>query len=153
MRVVPLNGGDIVTGSEYSRTFKIDPTAPAVVDTTVEWYDHRLASTSQTVQFQILDPVLLPSDVHVMLWREWIDDVDLNGWPSLEEYQQRSLIIPTDLTLSTGIYTLLFDDSMGTQGQKVAGYLVGMDPSGQALEDAGSGEDGEHLFMLSLIHI
>ena len=150
VRVVPLNGGDIVTGSEYSRTFKIDPTAPAVVDTTVEWYDHRLASTSQTVQFQILDPVLLPSDVHVMLWREWIDDVDLNGWPSPEEYQQRSLIIPTDLTLSTGIYTLLFDDSMGTQGQKVAGYLVGMDPSGQALEDAGSGEDGEHLFMYQI---
>ncbi|MGB1365065.1 MAG: hypothetical protein ACPG83_02540 [Candidatus Poseidoniaceae archaeon] len=150
VRVLPLNGGDVVNESEYTRTFKIDPTAPAVIASTVAWYDHRLASTSQTVQFQILDPVLLPSDVHVMLWREWADDVDLNGWPSPDEYKQRSLIIPTDLTLSTGIYTLLFDDSMGSQGQKVAGYLVGMDASGQILEDAGTGEDGEHLFMYQI---
>lgn len=150
VRVIPLNGGDVVGDSEYTRTFKIDPTAPAVIDSTVAWYDHRLASTSQTVQFQILDPVLLPSDVQVMLWREWVDDVDLNGWPSPDEYKQRSLIIPTDLTLSTGIYTLLFDDSMGSQGQKVAGYLVGQDESGQALEDAGTGEEGEHLFMYQI---
>ncbi len=150
VRVIPLNGGDVVSESEYTRTFKIDPTAPAVIDSTVAWYDHRLASTSQTVQFQILDPVLLPSDVNVMLWREWADDVDLNGWPSPGEYNQRSLIIPTDLTLSTGIYTLLFDDSMGSQGQKVAGYLVGQDESGQALEDAGTEEDGEHLFMYQI---
>ena len=59
IRVVPLNGGDIINESEYTRTFKIDPTAPAVIGTSVAWYDHRLASTSQTVQFQILDPVLL----------------------------------------------------------------------------------------------
>ncbi|MGB2048054.1 MAG: hypothetical protein ACPHWX_00320 [Candidatus Poseidoniaceae archaeon] len=150
IRVVPLNGGDIINESEYTRTFKIDPTAPAVIGTSVAWYDHRLASTSQTVQFQILDPVLLPSDVHLMLWREWADDDDLNGWPSPDEYKQRSLIIPTDLTISTGLYTLLFDDSMGSQGQKVAGYLVGMDASGQILEDAGTGEDGEHLFMYQI---
>ena len=150
IRVVPLNGGDIIDESEYTRTFKIDPTAPAVIGTSVAWYDHRLASTSQTVQFQILDPVLLPSDVHLMLWREWADDDDLNGWPSPDEYKQRSLIIPTDLTISTGLYTLLFDDSMGSQGQKVAGYLVGMDASGQILEDAGTGEDGEHLFMYQI---
>jgi len=150
VRVIPLNGGDVVSESEYTRTFKIDPTAPAVIDSTVAWYDHRLASPSQTVQFQILDPVLLPSDVHIMLWREWADDVDLNGWPSPDEYKQRSLIVPTDLTLSTGIYTLLFDDSMGSQGQKVAGYLVGMDESGQVLEDAGTGEEGEHLFMYQI---
>ncbi len=150
VRVIPLNGGDVVNESEYTRTFKIDPTAPAVIASTVEWYDHRLTSTSQTVQFQILDPVLLPSDVHVMLWREWADDVDLNGWPSPDEYKERSLIIPTDLTISTGIYTLLFDDSMGSQGHKVAGYLVGMDASGQILEDSGTGEEGEHLFMYQI---
>ena len=150
VRVIPLNGGDIINESEFTRTFKIDPTAPAVIASTVEWYDHRLASASQTVQFQILDPVLLPSDVHVMLWREWSDDVDLNGWPSPDEYKSRSLIIPTDLTLSTGLYTLLFDDTMGSQGQKVAGYLVGTDASGQVLEDAGTGEDGEHLFMYQI---
>lgn len=150
VRVVPLNGGDVVDESEYLRTFKIDPTAPAVIASNVDWYDHRLASTSQTVQFQILDPVLLPSDVHVMLWREWADDVDLNGWPSPDEYKERSLIIPTDLTLSTGLYTLLFDDSMGSLGQKVAGYLVGTDASGQVLEDGGSGLEGEHLFMYQI---
>ena len=150
VRVLPLNGGDIVNESEYTRTFKIDPTAPAVIGTSVAWYDHRLASTSQTVQFEILDPVLLPSNVHLMLWREWADDDDLNGWPSPDEYNPRSLIIPTDLTLSTGLYTLLFDDTMGSLGQKVAGYLVGTDASGQVLEDAGTGEDGEHLFMYQI---
>ena len=150
VKIIPLNGGDIIDESEYSRTFRIDPTAPSVIDASVEWYDHRLASTSQTIQFEILDPVLLPSDVHLMLWREWADDDDLNGWPSPDEYKQRSLIIPTDLTISTGLYTLLFDDSMGSQGQKVAGYLVGMDASGQILENAGTGEDGEHLFMYQI---
>ena len=68
VRVIPLNGGGVITQSEYSRTFKIDPTAPAVIASTVEWYDHRLASPSQTVQFQILDPVLLPvSYTHLTL--------------------------------------------------------------------------------------
>ena len=30
------------------------------------------------------------------------------------------------------------------------GYLVGSDASGQGLEDAGTGEDGEHLFMYQI---
>ena len=150
VRVVPLEGGDVTNESEQIRSFKIDPTSPSVIFSSVDWYDHRIASTSQTVQFQILDPVLLPSDVHVMLWREWADDTDLNGLPSADEYNQRSLIIPTDLTVSTGLYTLLFDDSMGSLGQKVAGYLVGNDASGQSLQDGGSSVDGEHLFMYQL---
>ena len=150
VKVVPLNGGQSGLNDEISRTFTIDPTAPSVIASTVDWYDHRIASTSQTVQFQILDPVLLPSDVRVMLWRQWIDDVDLNGWPSADEYKERSLVTPTDLTSSTGLYTLLLDDSMGSLGQKVAGYLVGVDASGQVLEDAGTAEDGEHLFMYQI---
>ena len=150
VRVVPLEGGDIVNESEQIRSFKIDPTSPSVIFSSVDWYDHRVASTSQTVQFQILDPVLLPSNVNVMLWREWADDTDLNGWPSADEYKSRSLIIPTDLTVSTGLYTLLFDDSMGSLGQKVAGYLVGNDASGQSLQDGGTSVDGEHLFMYQL---
>lgn len=150
VRVIPLEGGGIVNESELIRSFKIDPTSPSVIFSSVDWYDHRVASTSQTVQFQILDPVLLPSDVHVMLWREWADDDDLNGWPSADEYKSRSLIIPTDLTVSTGLYTLLFDDSMGSLGQKVSGYLVGSDASGQPLQDSGTSADGEHLFMYQL---
>ena len=39
---------------------------------------------------------------------------------------------------------------MGSQGQKVAGYLVGQDESGQTLEDAGTGEEDEHLFMYQI---
>ena len=150
VRVIPLEGGDITNDSEQIRSFKIDPTSPSVIFSSVDWYDHRIASTSQTVQFQILDPVLLPSNVQVMLWREWADDTDLNGLPSADEYNSRSLIIPTDLTVSTGLYTLLFDDSMGSLGQKVAGYLVGNDASGQPLQDGGTSADGEHLFMYQL---
>ena len=150
VRVVPLEGGGSADESEQIRSFKIDPTSPSVISSSVDWYDHRVASTSQTVQFQILDPVLLPSNVNVMLWREWADDTDLNGWPSADEYKSRSLIIPTDLTVSTGLYTLLFDDSMGSLGQKVSGYLVGNDASGQSLQDGGTSVDGEHLFMYQL---
>ena len=54
VRVVPLEGGDIVNESEQIRSFKIDPTSPSVIFSSVDWYDHRVASTSQTVQFQIL---------------------------------------------------------------------------------------------------
>jgi hypothetical protein len=150
VRVIPLEGGGITNDSEQIRSFKIDPTSPSVIFSSVDWYDHRVASTSQTVQFQILDPVLLPSNVQLMLWREWADDTDLNGLPSANEYNSRSLIIPTDLTVSTGLYTLLFDDSMGSLGQKVAGYLVGTDASGQSLQDGGTSVDGEHLFMYQL---
>ena len=74
VRVVPLEGGGSADESEQIRSFKIDPTSPSVISSSVGWYDHRVASTSQTVQFQILDPVLLPSNVNVMLWREWADD-------------------------------------------------------------------------------
>ena len=52
VRVIPLNGGDVINQSEYTRTFKIDPTAPSVIASNVAWYDHRLASPSQTVQFK-----------------------------------------------------------------------------------------------------
>ena len=27
-----------------------------------------------------------------MLWREWVDDIDLNGWPGADEYKERSLL-------------------------------------------------------------
>ena len=126
VRVIPLNGGDVINQSEYTvRSRSIQPLLLSLIQTLLG--DHRLASPSQTVQFQILDPVLLPSDVHVMLWREWADDIDLNGWPSPDEYKERSLIIPTDLTQSTGLYTLLFDDSMGSQVRKLlAIWLVWM---------------------------
>ena len=43
-------------------------------------------------------------------------------YPNLTEVDIE--VIPTDLTVSTGLYTLLFDDSMGSLGQKVAGYLA-----------------------------
>ena len=50
----------------------------------------------------------------------------------------------------TGVYTLMMDDTAGSLGQKVSVYLQGTDPSGYALQDGGSDEDGEQLFMYQL---
>ena len=54
------------------------------------------------------------------------------------------------MTAFVGQYTILLDDSGGSIGDKVAVYLTGNDPAGHPLEDNGTGEEGEHLFMYQL---
>ena len=85
-----------------------------------------------------------------MVWKEWEDDANLNSWPYEGEYSSVSLLLPSDLTALTGVYTLMLDDTQGSLGQKVAVYLEGTDPSGYSIQDGGSAEEDDQLFIYQL---
>jgi hypothetical protein len=150
IRVTPLSGSGTTTNSEISRTFFIDSVIPRVLETNVGWYDHREPSTTQTMHIQITDQPELPTNVHAKVWRQWLEDDNMNGWPDPGEYSSMSLLKPSNLGSLIGQYTLLLDDSGGSIGQKVAVYIVGQDTAGYAIKDAGSNQTGEHLFMYQL---
>jgi hypothetical protein len=145
-----LNGSSIVEPTEFSRTFTVDSVKPRVIETSMYKYDHRTPSQTQVMQVTIMDQPVLPSAMSAMVWKEWIDDDNLNGWPDEGEFSSVNLLLPSDLTALTGIYTLMIDDTSGSLGQKVAVYLEGTDPSGYAIQDGGSALEGEQLFMYQL---
>ena len=33
-----------------------------------------------------------------MVWKEWVDDTNLNGWPDAGEYNAVPMLVPSDLT-------------------------------------------------------
>ena len=148
--LVSLNGSSVVEPGALSRTFTVDSVKPRVVASSLYRYDHRTPSPTQVMQVTITDQPVLPSTMVAMVWKEWIDDTNLNGWPDEGEYNSVSMIVPSDLTQLTGVYTLMIDDTGGSLGQKVAVYLDGTDPSGYPIQDGGSAEDGEQLFMYQL---
>ena len=150
IRVIPINGSGTTSNSEISRTFFIDSVKPRVLETSVGWYDHREPSTTQTMHIQITDQPTLPTNIHAKVWRQWLEDDNMNGWPDPDEYSSMALLMPSNLGALVGQYTLLLDDSGGSIGQKVAVYIVGQDTAGYAIKDAGSNQSGEHLFMYQL---
>ena len=145
-----LNGSSVVDPADEARTFTVDSVKPKVIESSMYKYDHRTPSPTQVMQITILDQPVLPSDVQAMVWKEWVDDDNLNGWPDEGEYSPVTMLLPSDLTALTGVYTLMIDDTAGSLGQKVAVYLEGTDPSGYALQDAGSAEEDEQLFIYQL---
>ena len=68
-----------------------------------------------------------------MLWTEWANDYDGDGWPSPGEYIARPISNPSDLDANFGDYISIIDDSSAFPGEKVAGYVTGNDPSGHPL--------------------
>ncbi|MEC8242494.1 MAG: hypothetical protein VX023_02115, partial [Candidatus Thermoplasmatota archaeon] len=151
IEVLPLEGGGVTDDAEYERTFFADSVIPSVYWSSVAAYDHRAKSSSQTIQVQITDQPILPSNVEAMVWRQWINDYDFNGLPSPDEYQSFSdVLLPNDLTAFVGQYTIILDDTGSEEGDKVAVYLTGNDPAGHPLENNGTGEEGEHLFMYQI---
>lgn len=145
-----LNGSSVVDPADYARTFTVDSVKPKVIESSMYKYDHRTPSPTQVMQVTIMDQPVLPSNVQAMVWKEWVDDDNLNGWPDEGEYSPVTMLLPSDLTALTGVYTLMIDDTAGSLGQKVAVYLEGTDPSGYALQDAGSAEEDEQLFIYQL---
>ena len=145
-----LNGSSVIEPTSLSRTFTVDSVKPRVMETTMYRYDHRTPSPTQVIQVTIADQPVLPNAMTAMVWKEWVDDTNLNGWPDAGEYNAVPMLVPSDLTSLTGVYTLMMDDTAGSLGQKVSVYLQGTDPSGYALQDGGSDEDGEQLFMYQL---
>ena len=148
--VKPINGSGTTSAAVYTRTFHIDSVSPQVLDVNMDRYDHRVPSTTQTIQIQISDQPILPQNVFAMVWREWADDDNFNQWPDEGEYQQTSLYIPNDLTSLIGQYTLMMDDTGGSLGQKVSVYLTGSDNAGHPLQNGGSNIPDEQLFMYQL---
>ena len=116
IEVLPLEGGGVTDDAEYERTFFADSVIPSVYWSSVAAYDHRAASSSQTIQVQITDQPILPSNVEAMVWRQWINDYDFNGLPSPDEYQSFSdVLLPNDLTAFVGQYTIILDDTGSAQ--------------------------------------
>ena len=151
VEVVSLAGGGVTDDAVQERTFFADSVVPSVYWSSVAAYDHRVPSSTQTIQVQITDQPLLPSNIEAMVWREWVNDYDFNGQPSPDEYESFSnVLLPNDMTAFVGQYTILLDDSGGVIGDKVAVYLTGNDAAGHPLEDNGTGEQGDHLFMYQL---
>ena len=151
IEVNPINGAGVTADALFERSFFADSVVPSVYWSSVAAYDHRVPSSTQTIQIQITDQPLLPSNIEAMVWREWINDYDMNGQPSPDEYSSfSSVLLPNDLTAFVGQYTILLDDSGGEIGDKVAVYLTGNDAAGHPLEQNGTGEEGDHLFMYQL---
>lgn len=145
-----LNGSTILEPVEVSRTFTVDSVKPRVMSSSVERFDHRTPSPTQVLQVTITDQPVLPTNVNAMVWKEWVDDSNLNGWPDEGEYNSQSMLLPSDLTGLTGVYTLMLDDTGASLGQKVAVYVEGTDPSGYSIVDGGSSDEGQQLFVYQL---
>ena len=134
-----------------NRTFTVDSLNPQVINQNIAQFDHRLPSPNQLIQLEIYDRPVLPTDLSLMIWREWVEDTNVNGIIDPDEFTQMALQIPNDLTASTGNYTLLLDDTAADEGDLVAGYVVGADPAGNAVTDGGSSGESSQLFTYQVL--
>ena len=150
IELTSLAGSSVIEPASLSRTFTVDSVQPRVMETSMYRYDHRTPSPTQVMQVTIADQPVLPGAMDAMVWKEWVDDTNLNGWPDADEFHAVPMLVPSSQTALTGVYTLMIDDTAGSLGQKVAVYLDGTDPSGYSIQDGGSAEEGEHLFMYQL---
>ena len=150
VRLTSLNGSGVIEPSEFSRVFTVDSVRPRVLESTMALYDHRTPSPTQVAQVTVMDQPVLPSAMDAMVWKEWQDDANLNGWPDPGEYNAVAMLVPSDQTQLTGVYTLMLDDTGGELGDKVSVYLSGTDPSGYAIQNGGSDQPEDQLFTYQL---
>ena len=151
VEVEPLAGQEFISAVPMNRTFTVDSLNPQVVGQNIAQYDHRLPSPNQLVQLEIYDRPVLPTDLTLMIWREWIEDVNVNGIIDEDEFTPMSLQNPSDLTMATGNYTLLLDDTAADDGDLVAGYVMGSDPAGNAITDGGTAGESSQLFTYQVL--
>ena len=151
IEIEPLADQDFHTMISMNRTFTVDSLNPQVVGQSIATYDHRLPSPNQLVQLEIYDRPVLPTDLTLMIWREWIEDTNVNGIIDADEFVPMSLVPPADLTTSSGLYTLLIDDTQASEGDRVSGYVVGADPAGNSVIDGGSAEESSQLFTYQVL--
>ena len=151
IEVEPLAGQNFVESLAMNRTFTVDSLNPQVVGQNIAQYDHRLPSPNQVIQIEIYDRPVLPTDLTLMIWREWIEDINVNGIIDIDEFVAMPLQAPTDLTASTGNYTLLIDDTAAEEGDIVAGYVTGADPAGNYIKDGGNANESSQLFAYQVL--
>ena len=151
IEVEPLVGQEFITAIPMNRTFTVDSLNPQVVGQNIAQYDHRLPSPNQLIQLEIYDRPVLPTDLTLMVWREWIEDVNVNGVIDEDEFSPMPLQSPNDLTASTGNYTILLDDTAADDGDLVAAYVIGADPAGNSITDGGSSGESSQLFTYQVL--
>ena len=78
-------------------------------------------------------------------------DTNMDGEIDANEFTSMSLQTPSDLTLSSGNYTLILDDTSANDGDLVAGYVVGADPAGNAVTDGGTSGESSQLFTYQVL--
>ena len=150
VEIIPMAGGGLGDPVLLNRTFAIDPLAPVVAAANIRYHDHLETSTNQQIIINITDQPVLPSDVTLMLWTEWANDLNGDGWPNPGEFIPRTMSIPQDLDQTFGSYHASIDDTAAYPGEKVAGYVIGNDPSGHGLLEGGSDMIDDHLFMYQI---
>ena len=150
-RLTPLAGGGLGNPSQVDRLFVIDPLSPVVTGANIRHYDHKVSSSAQEIIINITDQPTLPTDVTLMLWTEWANDYNGDGLPSAGEYIPRTLTLPSNLSSPYGSYYTFIDDSSAFPGEKVAGYVIGQDPSGYPVIGGGSEMVEDHLFMYQIM--
>lgn len=150
--ITPLEGGGLGEPISVNRTFVIDPLAPVVTSANIRYFDHLQPSTNQQITINITDQPVLPTEVTLMLWTEWANDFNGDGWPNGDEFIPRLMTNPSEFNHSFGTYTSTIDDSSAFPGEKVAGYVVGIDPSGHNLLGGGSEMVDDHLFMYQIMN-
>ena len=151
VELIPLAGGDVAGPSKVDRIFIVDPLAPVVTKSNIRYFDHLTSSANQEIIINISDQPVLPTDVTLMLWTEWANDYDGDGWPSQGEYVARPISNPSDLNANFGNYIALVDDTSAFPGEKVAGYVIGSDPAGHLIVGGGSEVMDDHLFMYQIM--
>ena len=148
--LVSLHGADVTYSVPTNRTFVVDSISPDVVGMNINPIDHLVQNPVQTLRFEIFDRPILPSNIAMMLWREWEDDMDGDGVPDDEEYRERPMDIPWNRSHSNGNYSIVLDDRLAPDGALVYGYLIGADPAGNSLLSAGGPGESQTLFVYQL---
>jgi hypothetical protein len=150
--ITPTSGGGLGDQTVVNRTFVIDPLAPVVTGANIRYFDHLQPSTNQEISINITDQPVLPNDVTLMLWTEWANDYNGDGWPNVDEFIPRTMTNPSDFSHTYGTYTSIIDDTAAFPGEKVAGYVIGSDPSGHVMLGGGSEMVDDHLFMYQIMN-
>ena len=151
LSIEPTAGADYGDVTSINRTFVVDSLAAQVVGCSIQKYDHKTASIFQRVEVNVTDRPILPSELSLMLWMEWVDDDNNDAMPNEGEYQNIPLSSPANLDQPFGIYTATFSDVGGFDGQKVVGYVTGTDQAGIPIKNGGDYTEGNHLFMYQLM--
>lgn len=136
--VTPLNGQDIVFDVPNSVVFGFDTVDPELLSVSVSEFDHIDARPLTEIEFVIADRPILPSHAKAHLWRSWIDDVNSDGAMQESEIQAHPLLLPVDLSLVQGTYTLGLDTSNAFSGSFFSGWLEVADPAGNMMLASGS---------------
>jgi len=145
-----IPGGEDLTTINLSREFQLDSIEPMIIGANIAQYDHRIQSPSQTFRFEVWDRPILPRDLTLMLWRQWVNDIDYDDFPDPEEFSPVELSPPNNLSQVQGNYTYAFSDLLGNEGDLVTGYIIGSDSAGNLLQLGASSDLDEQLFTYQL---